>query len=128
MIVNICSSQREHEAQWHQVAECNQVIFHSTSLPEGPWEFSDDDFIELHCSLKLKKKSFVTYANSQVAFWPEIWICPISWLISLCSMGTYKNQEFCFLDKYCNSGLKSSSETFRARSNFVPVLRCEKSE
>lgn len=26
--------------------------------------------------------------TSQVVFWPEIWICPSSWLISLCSMGT----------------------------------------
>lgn len=47
---------------------------------------------------------------------------------ALWSMNTYKITEFCFLGKYCNSGLKSSSETFRARSNFVPTLQCEKSE
>lgn len=50
------------------------------------------------------------------------------WPISLCSVGIYKNPEFYFLGKYCNSGLMSSSGTFRARSNFVPFLQCEKSE
>lgn len=34
-----------------------------------------------------------------------------SWLISLCSVDTHKNPEFCFLGKYWNSGLKSPSES-----------------
>lgn len=34
-----------------------------------------------------------------------------SWFISLCSMDTHKNPEFCFLGKYCNSGLMSPSES-----------------
>ena len=71
---------------------------------------------------------FCDKCKHRFVFWPDIWICPISWLISLCSVGTYKNPEFYFLGKYCNSGLMSSSETFRARSNFVPFLQCEKSE
>lgn len=53
-----------------------------------------------------------------------------SWLISLCSMDTHKNPEFCFLGKYCNSGLKSPNEslepevTLSQANNVQQLLTC----
>lgn len=60
-LFHICSSQHEHEAQWHQGAEYNQMIVCGTWPSEGLWTFGDDDFIELHCSLKY---GFEIYANT----------------------------------------------------------------
>lgn len=62
-LFHICSSQHEHEAQWHQGAEYNQMIVCGPWPSERLWEFGDDDFIELHCSLK---NGFMIHANTKL--------------------------------------------------------------
>lgn len=71
---------------------------------------------------------FCDICKHQVVFGQDICICPIFGSF-LCVLWVHtKNSELYFLGKYCNSGLMSSSKTFRATSNFVPFLQCEKRE
>lgn len=86
---------------WSPVAPSDWVKsndVYGTWLSQGPWEFSEDDFITAW-----NKVLCCMWAN-QVVFWPDNWLCPISWLISLCSIGTYENPEFYFLENIATQG------------------------
>lgn len=65
--------------------------------------------------LAWQENPFVTYVN--VAGWVLTRDLDLSssWLISLCSVDTHQIPEFCFLGKYCNSGLKSPSESLEPK-------------
>lgn len=130
MIFHICShriSKKPSGTKWLNTILKNS----STSLSEELHEFSDYDFIDLHCSPK-KQKQKETFCN----IYSSIKLCFDQRFGYISFAGSYccalwvhtKLLNFVFLGKYCNSGLKLPSETFRARSNFVPVLQCEKNE
>lgn len=117
-------SQHDHEAQlvrsgWGQWEDS------STSLSQQPWELSSWSFMAAG-----NENPFVIYVNLAGCVLTRDLDRSYSWLISLCSMDTHKNPEFCFLGKYCNSGLKSPSEslepevTLSQANNVQQLLTC----
>lgn len=93
-------SQHEHEAQ---------LVRSEMETEDSLGEFSDDDLMELPGSPT--ENPSVIYVNGVGCVSTRDLDLSYSWLISLCSVDTHKNPEFCFLGKYWNSGLKSPSES-----------------
>lgn len=93
-------SQLEHEAQ---------LVRSEVETEDSLGEFSDDDLMELPGSPT--ENPSVIYVNGAGCVSTRDLDLSYSWLISLCSVDTHKNPEFCFLGKYWNSGLKSPSES-----------------
>lgn len=109
--LSICTHSMSTKPSWYEVR---------LETEDSLGEFSDDDLMELPGSPT--ENPSVIYVNGAGCVSTRDLDLSYSWLISLCSVDTHKNPEFCFLGKYWNSGLKSP--ILRTWSNFVPGLQC----
>lgn len=97
---SICTHSMSTKPSWYEVR---------LETEDSLGEFSDDDLMELPGSPT--ENPSVIYVNGAGCVSTRDLDLSYSWLISLCSVDTHKNPEFCFLGKYWNSGLKSPSES-----------------
>lgn len=97
---SICTHSTSTKPSWYEVR---------LETEDSLGEFSDDDLMELPGSPT--ENPSVIYVNGAGCVSTRDLDLSYSWLISLCSVDTHKNPEFCFLGKYWNSGLKSPSES-----------------
>lgn len=98
--LSICTHSMSTKPSWYEVR---------LETEDSLGEFSDDDLMELPGSPT--ENPSVIYVNGAGCVSTRDLDLSYSWLISLCSVDTHKNPEFCFLGKYWNSGLKSPSES-----------------
>lgn len=103
VIFPICSRSMSVKPSWYEGTGARR-------LPLGRLQMTLWGFL-----LAWQENPFVTYVN--VAGWALTRDVDLasSWLISLCSVDTHQIPEFCFLGKYCNSGLKSPSESLEPK-------------